>query len=213
MDSSHAEINYEDSEFQDDFALITGKSKRKLNLKSETVQKNKTFIKKSKIITKSSSGEDQTFTESHSEGEEMFLKNTDNINSVHDLGNNTNSIHDRGSKTVKKGKFINESKSSGSEEDIEEDFNEGTESDQSGSEENEEDAFVSDDEMIDGCAVDDCGLEEEENTNESKIKSMSDERCKQQKHGLWEDIYGRLRDEEGNVINVSCFLNKLFKLH
>lgn len=59
-------------------------------------------------------------------------------------------------------------------------------------------SHLSDDDDIEGVSGD-----EGDHENNGETDNVAQEK-KQEKPDVWEDIYGRKRDKEGNVIKVSC---------
>lgn len=169
------------SEFEDDFALVTGKAKRKLKSSDDYVQKKK----KKDSEPESASG-------LSSEDENMSFNSDENVEQDCSGLSEENSSDNEISKNV-------DSK-------IEIEVDNDSENSLGSVEYSEEsdDDFESEDNEMGSNAE---GKEEIEAVRPT-IETESSDLANGQKNskGMWEDIYGRLRDKDGNIVHVSNFL-------
>lgn len=165
------------SEFEDDFALVTGKAKRKLKSTKNYLPKNKK--KKS---------EHESVSNVSSEDENMSFNSDENNEQECSGLSDENSSDNEISKNI-------ESEIESEEDDDSEKSLEGVDYS-----EESDGGFESEDNEMGNNAEE---IEVVRPTLEKESSNVANTQKKS--NGLWEDIYGRLRDEDGNIVHVSKF--------
>lgn len=163
-----------DSDFEEDLALVTGKE-----LPQEKHKNDKTSKKNNEVIEKM----EETDEEIESDGELDDGSETDESNEDLSEGESFDyesdmeeeKIYNKNEKSTQKEKIIKE-------DDLSKVFSD------------DEVSHLSGDESLEG----EFPVDSDEERNEDGVKKNVEE-----KPDVWEDIYGRKRDKEGNVIKVS----------
>lgn len=164
------------SEFEDDFALVTGKAKRKLKSTNNYLPKKKK--KKS---------EHESFSNVSSEDENMSFNSDENNEQDCSGLSDENSSDSEISKNIES-----------EEEDDSEKSLEGVDYSEEG-----DGGFESEDNEMGSNAEEKEEIEAGRPTLEKESSNVANKQ--KNSNGLWEDIYGRLRDEDGNIVHVSKF--------
>lgn len=166
------------SEFEDDFALVTGKAKRKLKSNDDYVHKKMKKDSEPESVSGLSS-EDENITFNSDENDEQDCSGLSEENSS-DNENSKNA-------------------------DIEIEVDNDSENSLGSVEYSEEsdDGFESEDNEMGSNADGKEDIEAGKSTIETGSSNLANEQKKSK--GMWEDIYGRLRDKDGNIVHVSKF--------
>ncbi|XP_054266390.1 nucleolar MIF4G domain-containing protein 1 [Macrosteles quadrilineatus] len=181
-DSLQANLQDSGSEFEDDFAIATGQGKRKLKIKEDSSKRQKK--------TPDSQGKSSNESDSDNKSQSEYSLNDDESEGNYDFEQEES-----------------DQNLSDIESDVNQDEEEGSAngSQDEGSENNESDSELQDESNSDDSKDEFETDEEENNCNEDEesdnnIKTNNSKR--ELENGKWEDIYGRLRDEKGNVLQV-----------
>lgn len=169
------------SEFEDDFALVTGKAKRKLKSSDDYVQKKK-----------KKDSEPESVSGLLSEDESMSFNSDENDE------------QDCSGLSEEENSSDNEiSKNDDSEIEIEVDNDSENSLGSVEYSEESDDGFESEDNEMGSNAEGKEEIEAGRPTIETESSNLANEQKKSK--GMWEDIYGRLRDKDGNIVHVSKF--------
>lgn len=168
------------SEFEDDFALVTGKAKRKLKSNDDYVHKKKKKDSEPESVSGLSS-EDENMSFNSDENDEQDCSGLSEENgSDNEISKNADSEIEI--------EVDNDSENSLGSVEYSEESNDG---------------FDSEDNEIGSNAEGKEEIEADRPTIETESSNLANEQKKSK--GMWEDIYGRLRDKDGNIVHVSKF--------
>lgn len=170
------------SEFEDDFALVTGKAKRKLKSNDDYVHKKMKKDSEPESVSGLSS-EDENMSFNSDENDEQDCSGLSEENSSdNEIGKNADSEIEI---------------------EVDSDSENSLGSEKKEYSEESDDGFESEDNEMGSNAEGKEDIEAGRSTIETESSNLANEQKKSK--GMWEDIYGRLRDKDGNVVHVSKF--------